>query len=67
MEKFYVAKCYGTQVLPAIVEEFNNSADAQSYAALMNRTKGAAYIVLEMKEVIISSAENEKYKEWRQL
>ena len=65
MEKFYVAKCYGTLVLPAIVEEFNNSADAQSYATIMNRAKDAAYMVLEAKEVIVPESEKKKYKGWQ--
>lgn len=44
---FYVAVTYGTIFQPTIVEKFDNKADADSYAALMCRTKQRRYIVLE--------------------
>ena len=34
---------------PTIVEQFDNEADANSYAALMGRTKHRKYVVLEQK------------------
>ena len=48
MEKtvFYVATGYEFSN-PAIVEKFDNVADANAYAALMSRTKQLKYIVLE--------------------
>lgn len=48
MEKtvFYVAVAF-THSSPTIVENFDNSADANTYAALMSRTKQRKYIVLE--------------------
>ena len=50
MEKtvFYVALSGSFDFMnPTLVEQFNNSADANSYAALMSRTKQRKYIVLE--------------------
>lgn len=46
---FYVAVAFGTIFQPTIVEKFNNLTDAESYAALMCRTKKARYIVLEQQ------------------
>lgn len=49
MEKnkvYYVAISYEFSS-PVIVEKFDNSADANSYAALMSRTKQRKHIVLE--------------------
>ena len=46
---FYVAAAFGTIFNPVIVEKFNDLADAESYAALMSRTKKARYIVLEQQ------------------
>lgn len=47
MSKFYVAKVYYYST-PSIIEEFDNKADAESYAALMCRTKNESYLVLEI-------------------
>lgn len=50
MEKtvFYVAVAYSLEAFnPTVVEKFNNRADADSYAALLSRTKQCKYIVLE--------------------
>lgn len=44
---YYVAVAYGAIFQPTIVEKFNDRADADSYAALMCRTKHRKYIVLE--------------------
>lgn len=44
---FYVAVTFGSVFSPTIVEQFNNQADAESYATLMCRTKKARYIVLD--------------------
>lgn len=45
---FYVAVVYNSSILnPTVVEKFDNKADADSYAALMCRTKQRRYIVLE--------------------
>lgn len=45
---FYVAVVYkGSIFNPTVVEKFDNKADADSYAALMCRTKCRRYIVLE--------------------
>lgn len=44
---FYVAVAFGTIFQPTIVEKFDNLTDAQSYAALMCRTKHCKYVVLE--------------------
>ena len=45
---FYVAVAYNGAIFqPAIMESFDNKADADSYAALMCRTKQRRYIVLE--------------------
>ena len=45
---FYVAVTYyGGNLSPTIVEKFDNRVDADSYAALMCRTKQRQYIVLE--------------------
>ena len=44
---FYVAVAFGTIFQPTVVEKFDNKADAESYAALMCRTKRRRYIVLE--------------------
>lgn len=47
---FYVALCYSSDLfIPSIVEKFDNLTDAESYAALMGRTKKARYIVLEQQ------------------
>lgn len=46
---FYVAITCGTIFQPTIVEKFDNLTDAESYAALMCRTKKARYIVLEQQ------------------
>ena len=47
---YFVAKCYPSKIfMPVIVEKFNNDIDANSYAALMCRTKKARYIVLEQQ------------------
>lgn len=48
MEKtvFYVAVLFD-YFSPTIVEKFENRADADSYAALLSRTKQRRYIVLE--------------------
>lgn len=46
---FYVAVAFGTIFQPTIVEKFDNLIDAESYAALMCRTKKARYIVLEQR------------------
>jgi hypothetical protein len=61
---YYVAKCYGTRTLPTIFEVFDDYVDAQSYAALMSRTKGVAYMVLEAKELNVPESEKDEYKEW---
>lgn len=45
---FYVAVIYNSGILnPTVVEKFDNKVDADSYAALMCRTKQRRYIVLE--------------------
>lgn len=46
---YYVAVAFGTIFQPTIVEKFDNMIDAESYAALMCRTKKARYIVLEQQ------------------
>lgn len=46
---YYVAVAYGATFQPTIVEKFDNLIDAESYAALMCRTKKARYIVLEQQ------------------
>ena len=46
---FYVAAAYGAIFQPVIMEKFDNLTDAESYAALMCRTKKARYIVLEQQ------------------
>ena len=46
---YYVAVAFGTIFQPTIVEKFDNQVDAESYAALMCRTKKARYIVLEQQ------------------
>lgn len=46
---YYVAAAFGTVFNPTIVEKFDNKTDAESYAALMSRTKKARYIVLEQQ------------------
>lgn len=43
---FYVARTFGEVLSPVIVEQFDNIADAEGYAALMCRVKKARYIVL---------------------
>ena len=48
-KNYYVAVAYGTIFHPIIVEKFDNLTDAESYAALMCRTKKARYIVLEQQ------------------
>ena len=45
---FYVAVVFGP-IQPTIVKKFDNLTDAESYAALMCRTKKARYIVLEQQ------------------
>lgn len=50
MEKtvFYVAVAYSLDTFnPTVVEKFENREDADSYAALLSRTKQRKYIVLE--------------------
>lgn len=51
MEKtvYYVAVGYEFSN-PAIVEKFDNSDDAGTYASLMSRTKRNRYIILEQIE-----------------
>lgn len=52
MEKvfYFVALCYSGDIfIPSIVEKFESLTDAESYAALMSRTKKARYIVLEQR------------------
>ena len=44
---FYVAVAYDGGFGPIVVEKFDNKIDADSYAALMGRTKQCRYIVLE--------------------
>ena len=45
---FYVAVAYNGGIFnPTVVEKFDNKTDADSYAALMCRTKQRRYIVLE--------------------
>lgn len=45
---YYVAIAHDGGIFnPTVVEKFDNSADANSYAALMCRTKRRKYIVLE--------------------
>lgn len=44
---FYVAVAYGAIFQPTIMEKFDNLTDAESYAALMCRSKQRRYIVLE--------------------
>lgn len=44
---YYVAVVYGAIFQPTIVEKFDNLTDAESYVALMCRTKHRKYIVLE--------------------
>lgn len=46
---YYVAVAFGTVLNPTVVEKFDNQVDADSYAALMSRTKKARYIVLEQQ------------------
>lgn len=43
---YYVARVYNF-VQPAIVEKFENKTDAETYAAIMCRTKKASYQILE--------------------
>lgn len=45
---FYVAIAYDDDIFnPTVVEKFDNKADADSYAALMYRSKQRRYIVLK--------------------
>lgn len=44
---FYVAIAYNGSFNPTVVEKFDNKTDADSYAALMCRSKQRRYIVLE--------------------
>ena len=45
---YFVAVSYSSETFkPTIVEQFDNKADADTYAALMCRTKKRNYIVLE--------------------
>lgn len=46
---FYVARTFGEVLSSVIVEQFDNIADAESYAALMCRVKKARYIVLAQR------------------
>lgn len=46
---FYVAVAYNGGFNPTVVEKFDNLADAESYAALMCRTKKTRYVVLEQQ------------------
>lgn len=47
---YFVAVSYLSKIFkPTIVEQFDNEADANSYAALMCRTKHCKYVVLEQK------------------
>lgn len=47
---YFVAVSYSSEIFkPTIVEQFNNEVDANSYAALMCRTKNRRYVVLEQK------------------
>ena len=46
---YYVAVAFGTIFNPTVMEKFDNQVDAESYAALMSRTKKARYIVLEQQ------------------
>lgn len=48
---YYVAVAFGTIFNPGIVEKFDNQPDAESYAALMSRTKKKQYLVLEQQTV----------------
>ena len=44
---YYVAISISSEIfMPTVVEKFNDRADADSYAALMCRTKHRKYIVL---------------------
>lgn len=45
---YFVAVKYDV-LNPTIVEVFDSKADADSYAALMSRTKGRVYAVLEQQ------------------
>ncbi len=47
-KKYYVALNYKAVFKPAIIEEFDDRADAETYAALMSRTQKRDYIVLEI-------------------
>lgn len=45
---YFVAVSYSSGIFkPTVVEQFDNEADANSYAALMCRAKHCKYIVLE--------------------
>lgn len=44
---FYIAVAYNGGFNPTAVKKFDNIRDADSYAALMRRTKQRRYIVLE--------------------
>lgn len=45
---YFVAVSYLSKIFkPTIVEQFDNEADANSYAALMSRTKHRKYVVLK--------------------
>lgn len=46
---YYVAVAYPAVFQPTIVEKFDSLADAESYAALMCRTKKTRYVVLEQQ------------------
>lgn len=46
-KRLYVAVAYNGGFNPTVVEKFDNKTDADSYAALMCRTKQRRYIVLE--------------------
>ena len=47
---YFVAVNYSSKIFkPTIVEQFDNEIDANSYAALMSRTKNRKYVVLEQK------------------
>lgn len=46
---FYVVIAFDTIFQPTLVKKFGNLTDAESYAALMCRTKKALCIVLEQQ------------------
>ena len=45
---YFVAVSYSSEIFkPTVVEQFDNETDANSYAALMCRTKHRKYVVLK--------------------